>query len=754
MITKKRLLILLATAMFVCGTILPRYEGSATSDNEHRIYEYLINSGFNTAAAVGILANIEAESSFNPNATGDYVNGVATSYGICQWHNDRWTNLKNKRPNDWTTLDGQLAFLVQELQESKKTINSYMRNSIPNTADGAYEAGRYWCYNFEVPANRTIVSQNRGNRAKNYYWPKYYVPPVQNAYLDVNGILNGTATGTLLEYGTFDVYINGTLDANDTNDYYKELTAGTRYEIKDIRPTAEHSYSGNGSYSGTIGTSTVNINLTFDTYGTLTVLGRHGTTTVTDMAEYGNFDLYIGDNLIESDRASYSGKWPKGTTYEIRPKETSGYLFAGAASGSLKGTFGNSTNTVTLLFSDLPGGDWSYTDILPTSVNADTCEIQYRYSETRVSASSPGEGWVRQEDSGTTRYEDDGEVYESDFELSTSNTRIYVGSYYYHYCGASTGVNVEHYNDGTHTDYHVAGDVNQFYVSAGPYTDDKDARYVAYAIKWVEGQWADGNATCSAGRSSIWYRRYLYQNKKAVTYYTWVKETDWQAEIDSSLKAAEYRYRLRDSAKPFIISVKVTQITPAGYTIACRASDDSGITKLSASSWTDTETKTSAKVTNAVPEKTDQQVEISITIPIADHGNEKDVNYHTKISVEDKAGNVTDYTDEEITVYIPMLLRSSRVLEFPTGLIEIEDEAFNGSSQFGEVYIPNGVHKIGRKAFGECSRLVLISIPDSVTEIADDAFAGSTNTVILCNTDSFAAAYAKSNGIPYLTCVK
>jgi hypothetical protein len=41
-------------------------------------------------------------------------------------------------------------------------------------------------------------------------------------YLDINGILNGTNAGTLQDYGTFDVYINGSRVANDVNDYYQE----------------------------------------------------------------------------------------------------------------------------------------------------------------------------------------------------------------------------------------------------------------------------------------------------------------------------------------------------------------------------------------------------------------------------------------------------------------------------------------------------------------------------------------------------
>ena len=171
---KKNVSIWVIVILIVCGCVFPHHQVSAASNNERIVYEYLINAGFNNAATAGILANIEAESSFDPTAKGDYdKKGNPTSYGICQWRNDRWTNLRNYRPNDWTTLNGQLAFLIHELEVSNKGINSYMRNSIPNTRDGAYEAGRYWCYNFERPKDKGTVSVTRGNRARNYYWPKY-----------------------------------------------------------------------------------------------------------------------------------------------------------------------------------------------------------------------------------------------------------------------------------------------------------------------------------------------------------------------------------------------------------------------------------------------------------------------------------------------------------------------------------------------------------------------------------------------------
>jgi fibronectin type 3 domain-containing protein len=127
--------------------------------------------GLNQAAASGILANIYRESGFNPTVNGD--NG--TSYGICQWRNSRKTNLINyckQKGYDYTSLTGQLYFLKYELETSYPQIYTYMRNAA-NTEQGAYLAGYYWCYNFEIPANTENTSIERGNLAKVIYWPKY-----------------------------------------------------------------------------------------------------------------------------------------------------------------------------------------------------------------------------------------------------------------------------------------------------------------------------------------------------------------------------------------------------------------------------------------------------------------------------------------------------------------------------------------------------------------------------------------------------
>lgn len=148
--------------------------GSTASgnSNESTIYKFLTGTmGLNTAAACGVLANIEAESSFNPTVYGD----GGTSYGICQWHNGRFTSLKNwcnKNRYNYQTINGQLNYLQYELKNSYPSVWNKLR-TVSNSATGAYEAAYYWCYYYEVPANRESKSVSRGNTAKKKYWPNY-----------------------------------------------------------------------------------------------------------------------------------------------------------------------------------------------------------------------------------------------------------------------------------------------------------------------------------------------------------------------------------------------------------------------------------------------------------------------------------------------------------------------------------------------------------------------------------------------------
>lgn len=148
------------------------YLESDKYSNEEKIYIFLVREmGLSSAAACGILANIKCESSFRPTA----YNSSGGSYGICQWTGGRKTRLQDfcsKNGYDYKTIRGQLYFLKYELENNYKKTLAYLQ-SVENSASGAYDAGYYYCYNFEVPANRSSVSVKRGNLAKDTYWPKY-----------------------------------------------------------------------------------------------------------------------------------------------------------------------------------------------------------------------------------------------------------------------------------------------------------------------------------------------------------------------------------------------------------------------------------------------------------------------------------------------------------------------------------------------------------------------------------------------------
>ncbi len=70
------------------------------------------------------------------------------------------------------SLEGQLKYLEYDL----KNVNTKYGNAlseIENTAQGAYDAGYYFCYNYERPSDKAAKSDKRGGVARDTYWAKY-----------------------------------------------------------------------------------------------------------------------------------------------------------------------------------------------------------------------------------------------------------------------------------------------------------------------------------------------------------------------------------------------------------------------------------------------------------------------------------------------------------------------------------------------------------------------------------------------------
>lgn len=143
------------------------------ANNETLLYNCLIEIlGFNTAVACGLLANAEYESKFNTGAIGD----SGTSVGLFQWHKGRKDNLVNycrSQGLDYTSVRGQVYFLKHELEDNSKYYKYEELKSLPNTAQGAYDAAYDFCANFERPAAGATAAASRGKTARDSYWPYY-----------------------------------------------------------------------------------------------------------------------------------------------------------------------------------------------------------------------------------------------------------------------------------------------------------------------------------------------------------------------------------------------------------------------------------------------------------------------------------------------------------------------------------------------------------------------------------------------------
>lgn len=202
--------------------------------------------------------------------------GSADGYGWSTSTNAGWSGT-------WTYKNGQYGIannkLVLYARWTINTYNAYIRHYKRNATDTAWThfastdktatygstvtpaattvpTGYYFSHynswhegygtnlgasSFTMPATNTITEV--------YYYPNKY-------YLDLNGSLDGTSTSGVSPMGTADVYVNGSLVADNVTDWYTQYNYGSTYEIKDIKTNAGYTYTGSASYSGTISGAT------------------------------------------------------------------------------------------------------------------------------------------------------------------------------------------------------------------------------------------------------------------------------------------------------------------------------------------------------------------------------------------------------------------------------------------------------------------------------------------------------------------
>jgi hypothetical protein len=124
------------------------------------IVDFFKKKGLTMSQSAGIAGNLKLESGFKLTILGD--NG--TSFGLAQWHKNRWDNLKSwcqKKGLDYRSADGQLEFLWHELNTAERNALTQLKKQ-KNPADAAYAFAKY----FERPSE---ISQARMKYAEEIY---------------------------------------------------------------------------------------------------------------------------------------------------------------------------------------------------------------------------------------------------------------------------------------------------------------------------------------------------------------------------------------------------------------------------------------------------------------------------------------------------------------------------------------------------------------------------------------------------------
>jgi hypothetical protein len=132
------------------------------SGSASRAISYFMSQGWTQDQAAGIAANLQEESSFNPNAIGD--NGSA--YGIAQWHPDRqraFAALMGK-PIQGSTFDEQLQFVQYELTKGSDVF-ARRAGQMLKSVNNAGQAGAVVSQFYERPGAVQEAMAKRGNMA-------------------------------------------------------------------------------------------------------------------------------------------------------------------------------------------------------------------------------------------------------------------------------------------------------------------------------------------------------------------------------------------------------------------------------------------------------------------------------------------------------------------------------------------------------------------------------------------------------------
>ena len=202
---------------------------------------------------------------------------------------------------------------------------------------------------------------------------------------------------------------------------------------------------------------------------------------------------------------------------------------------------------------ELNSDGWYYSNTLPSGIATDKYTIEYNNYYEKIQAASPGSDWTN---AATVKneWQNSGGQYTSETDLPTSDSRILVGSFYYHFCGPNAGAagNYDLTGNYVHWDSIDAAKVIPTYCGV-------DNGHPYYVLDWIDGGgrvWCQSGVTCDGSygmhgeRCKAWYKMNTYQDRVKVVQYKFTKNSGWVAKKDAGATSVKVRFKSIESENP------------------------------------------------------------------------------------------------------------------------------------------------------------------------------------------------------------
>jgi len=210
----------------------------STGGSAQEIQQYLMKTlGISADAATGVVGNLMVESGLDTRAEGDKdpKTGKYTSYGIAQWHNGRWDELRAyaaKRHLDPWSITAQEGYLAQDITKTgDKWSKGTLLDELKKKGITEGNAAAYFMSDFERPNDQSKSAAQRRADAGVKAVKGNYSPAVTGGY-DANSTPGGAQSGgsTYTGSGTTSG-ASGALTAADVaiQKQQAQYTGGTNY---------------------------------------------------------------------------------------------------------------------------------------------------------------------------------------------------------------------------------------------------------------------------------------------------------------------------------------------------------------------------------------------------------------------------------------------------------------------------------------------------------------------------------------------